>query len=92
MNFVKVNWDAAISNDQNATGVGVILRDHTGDVLASFCTYKPIAMEPTTAEAMADWYATEISKKMGVSYSILEGDAKEITQASQRDSMWRGSY
>jgi hypothetical protein len=49
-------------------------------------------MEPTTAEVMAAWYATEISKKMGVSYYILEGDAKEITHALQCDSLWRGIY
>jgi hypothetical protein len=60
---VKVNWDAAISTDLNLTGMGVILRDHMGEVLASFCTFKPIAMEPVSAEALAAWYATEISKK-----------------------------
>ena len=49
-------------------------------------------MEPTIAEAMTAWYATEINKKMGVSYCILEGDVKEITHAQQRDSLWRGSY
>ena len=92
MNYVKVNLDAAISKDQNVMGMGVIVRDHTDNVLACICIYKPTAIEPTTAEAMAAWYAIEISKKMGVSYCILEGDAKEITHALQRDSPWKGSY
>jgi ribonuclease HI len=92
MNFVKVNWDAAISKEHNITGVGVILRDHRGDVIASFCTHKPTAMEPASAEAMAAWYATEICKQMDARYIILEGDAKEITQALQCGSLWRGSY
>jgi hypothetical protein len=92
VNVVKVNWDASISTELNTMGVGVILTDHVGDVIASFCTYKPTVMEPTTAEALVAWYATEICRKLGVKESILEGDAKEVVQALQRVGIWRGSY
>ena len=63
VNVVKVNWDASISTELNSTGVGEILTDHVGDVIASFCTYKPTVMEPTAAEALLAWYATEICRK-----------------------------
>ena len=34
--FVKVNFDGAVFSDSNKSGVGVVIRDNNGDVLASF--------------------------------------------------------
>ena len=34
--FVKVNFDGAVFGDSNKSGVGVVIRDNNGDVLASF--------------------------------------------------------
>ncbi|XP_059436346.1 uncharacterized protein LOC132169309 [Corylus avellana] len=56
---VKVNWDASISKDLGMMGVGVILRNHDGEVIASFCTSKPRYLEPGSAEPVGAWHATE---------------------------------
>ena len=33
---MKVNFDGAVFGDSNKSGVGVVIRDNNGDVLASF--------------------------------------------------------
>ncbi|XP_059446444.1 uncharacterized protein LOC132177991 [Corylus avellana] len=91
-NVMKVNWDASVSRELNLTGVGVIVRNHEGTVQASFCTYKEVTMEPSSAESMAMWYEREVCRKLGAQNIILEGDALEVDHTLQRDSFWRGSY
>jgi hypothetical protein len=33
---VKLNWDAAINVEVQMMGLGIVARDHTGQVLAAF--------------------------------------------------------
>jgi hypothetical protein len=69
-------------------GIGVIGRNHLGQVLAAYCDTKPFV----TAEAWGAWRAVELSRTMGWRKVKLEGDALEIIQAFERNDTWRGSY
>ncbi|GLT73248.1 hypothetical protein SLA2020_451200 [Shorea laevis] len=37
--MAKVNWDAALDSQSKRMGVGMIIRDASGSVLASMCTF-----------------------------------------------------
>jgi hypothetical protein len=86
---VKVNWDAALDKDTKMMGVGVIVRDERGDVLATLCTTIPFVTDPTIAEAIAAWKAVELGCELGFQRVILEGDALEIVKAlRQAEPSW----
>jgi hypothetical protein len=42
--YVKVNWDASISKQQNKMGAGIAVRNHTGQVLVMACATKTSLM------------------------------------------------
>lgn len=52
-NQFKFNWDAAVNSRTNTTGLGVIIRDCKGNILASACYNKPSQYKPVIVEALA---------------------------------------
>jgi hypothetical protein len=83
MGVCKVNWDAAVDNHGRRIGIGAIVRDHNGVVLAMLSETVASIKDPATAEAMAARRGVELSKSMGIMKLILEGDALQIVQALQ---------
>jgi len=77
----KINWDAAISKEKDRMGVGVIIRDVTGRVLAARTKVTPHITEPATAEALAAWEAVVLARELGGSRILLEGDSSIIVSA-----------
>jgi len=58
--FFKVNWDAAVDEDNKNMSNGVIVKDSIGEVLATLLVPKDYITEPNNAEATAvlrtlDW-------------------------------------
>jgi ribonuclease HI len=85
----KLNWDAAIDKQGARMGVGVVARNHNGDVVGAMCMTKPHIVDPTTAEAVGAWQTVEFCRQMGFSEIIIEGDSIEVVQALRRgDSCW----
>lgn len=82
----KINWDASINTATGKMGVGVIIRDAEGLVLASLCSTLPSITNPTIAEAIAAWKAAELCHAMGLQRVILEGDALTIVQGLQQET------
>lgn len=62
----KINRDAVIDNSKKLMGVGMIVRDHEGKVLAPLYSLKQFIIDPTTAEAYAAWKAMKFSKDLGL--------------------------
>jgi hypothetical protein len=83
--FIKVNWDAALDQTRKRMGIGVIGRNHLGQVLAAYCDTKPFVKDPASAEAWGAWRAVELCRTMGWRKVQLEGDALEIIQAFKRN-------
>jgi hypothetical protein len=54
---IKINWDAAIDRSGDRMGVGVVARDHCGNVVGAMCYTRPSISEPATAEAVGAWTA-----------------------------------
>jgi hypothetical protein len=46
MGSVKANWDAAVDRERGKIGVGVVVRDHGGKVVAAFCCVLSAALDP----------------------------------------------
>jgi hypothetical protein len=62
---VKLNWDAAVKMEEQKMGLGIIARDHTGQVLAVSVASRLYITDPTTAEALAAWKMAEVCVSMG---------------------------
>lgn len=86
---VKANWDAAIDGNEKKVGIGVILRDSAGDILASLCQSYHCAVQPCVAEAHALRRAMEFCEELGFSNVSFEGDSQSIIQAiNSVDENW----
>lgn len=80
----KINWDAAIAKEALKMGVGVVIRDAEGGVVAAKVTTVPYIVEPKAAKTMAAWRAVEFGREMGASRVILEGDAQVLVVSALR--------
>ncbi|XP_059442059.1 uncharacterized protein LOC132174415 [Corylus avellana] len=49
----KVNWDTLVDNTRRRVGIGHIVRDYGGEVIAMLCETKDYVQDPATAEALA---------------------------------------
>lgn len=57
----KINWDAAISKETERMGVGVVIRDDIGRVLAARMKVILYITDPAAAEALAAWEAVVLA-------------------------------
>jgi hypothetical protein len=62
--------------------VGLIIRDHQGQVRATKCSYQQYLTDPATAEAFAARQGADFCRNLGFQSVWMEGDA----QASYRIS------
>jgi ribonuclease HI len=77
----KANWDVAINKAQGNVGVGVIIRDENGWIVAAMSRTRQGLLEPTTGEAFGAFQAARLITELGLQNIILEGDAKQIVDA-----------
>jgi hypothetical protein len=62
-------------------GVGVVVRDSAGGVLAMQCLTKESITSPSVAETIGAWAVVELALRMDLRCVIFEGDALEIINA-----------
>jgi ribonuclease HI len=74
----KVNYDAALFNDQLKTGVGVIIRDGQGLPIAALCKRFLSLHSVDDAEALAVCEALKFAMEIGISDAEFEGDSLTI--------------
>jgi ribonuclease HI len=77
----KVNWDAAVDTVNGRLGIGIIVRNHNGLVIAARSRTKMGCLEPVAVEALAAFQAIEFSIELGLQDIILEGDALQVVNA-----------
>jgi ribonuclease HI len=78
LGIIKVNWDASINTIKEWVGIGIVARDHYGNVLGAKSLTKKVVAVPKLAEAMAAYEAVIFCKDVGFYEIILEGDAKQV--------------
>ena len=62
----KVNWDAALGVQSGRMGLGVVIRDHMGRLVAARSLSRQGGLDPDAAEAMAALLATQTAHELGI--------------------------
>lgn len=75
---LKTNWDAALDVQNNKMGVGALIHDATGEVIAAMCSTVSFVNDPGIAEATTLWRTVSFCQALDIQRLHLEGDALEI--------------
>ncbi|XP_075640433.1 uncharacterized protein LOC142612203 [Castanea sativa] len=73
--FYKINFDAAVFHEDNIAGIGMIVRDSSGLVMASLSHNIPFQNSVEELESLAACRALEFALELGLDKAILEGDS-----------------
>ena len=84
--MVKINCDGATFRDQKKSGVGVVIRDDNGMVLALLSKQLPQLYSALEVEAMAASTALSFASQLGFHWAILESDSLTLATALRNDS------
>nr|POF04430.1 hypothetical protein CFP56_32043 [Quercus suber] len=77
----RANTEASIFGELNKSGVGVVIRDNNGVVLASCSEKMSQVYKAEETEALAAQKALMFAHELGFQRVILEGDALGLIQA-----------
>ena len=77
----KANFDAALFEELRCVGLGVVYRDHSGQVIAALSQRIGLPCTVEIAEALAARRAMEFARELSLFYVILEGDCLRVVQA-----------
>ena len=80
---LKVNYDGAVFREANEAGLGAVIRDSEGRVIASLAERIPLPQMVANVEAAVARRAILLAKDLRLSSIILEGDSEIITRALQ---------
>ncbi|XP_059446805.1 uncharacterized protein LOC132178381 [Corylus avellana] len=93
MGWAKANCDAAITRQHERMGLGVVVRDSWGNILAAKCVTQAGCLAPAAAKAMAFLLAIRLCHELCLPQVHFEGDAKAVIDAvnsKEKDSCWMG--
>ncbi|XP_042972892.1 uncharacterized protein LOC122304693 [Carya illinoinensis] len=79
--ILKVNWDAAWKTKEDRSGIGVVIRDSSGEVLASLCCPRTKVQDAMVAEIYALWRAMKLCAELNFRKVQFEGDALAVVNA-----------
>ena len=79
--WILAHWDVTIDRSLRRLGLGVILRDNAGNLIAAKCLTRRGHVEPAAAEAMAALEATQLCRDMGYEQIHFMRDAKTVVDA-----------
>ncbi|KAI8549830.1 hypothetical protein RHMOL_Rhmol06G0055900 [Rhododendron molle] len=78
---VKINVDGAVCRKKGIVGVGLVARDHKGQILGMASIPSMGLLSPRSVEAMGFREALVFAANSGLSHIIIEGDSLEVVQA-----------
>ncbi|KAL5577770.1 hypothetical protein UlMin_019469 [Ulmus minor] len=89
MGTIKVNTDAAWCNQKKKFGLGAVIRDSAGSVLASVATpvYAPVTV--AVAEGWALERGATLARQLGFSAVSLESDCLEVIKALVKQTKFK---
>ena len=85
----KLNFDAAIFQDGEASGFGVVIRNNGGEVMAALSARGPAVSDSEEAEVLACRKALEFAADSGFTELILEGDNSVVMNAISSSRMFQ---
>ena len=93
-NILKLNVDAAVNSKDQKTGLGTIVRDAEGKILAVGIKQAQFRERVSLAEAEAILWGLQVAKQVSSSSLILESNWKEVvellnnTKGSRTEIYW----
>lgn len=81
MNRYKINVDGAVFKSQKTAGVGVVVWDCCGQVIAALSKKINAPLGPLETEAKAVEAGVQFAKDIGIQDCIIEGDSLTIYNA-----------
>uniref|UniRef100_A0A7N2MVZ4 RNase H type-1 domain-containing protein n=1 Tax=Quercus lobata TaxID=97700 RepID=A0A7N2MVZ4_QUELO len=88
----KINFDGAVLTDEDRAGIGVIIRDSQGMVMASMSHNITLPISVVELKTLAAAKALEFSIDLGFVSAIFEGDSKIVMKALMDDSPSLASF
>ena len=71
---------------ENQAGIGVVIRDSMGQVMASLAQQIPLPSTAIEVEALASRWAMELALEIGLNKGVLEGDSLILMNALKTNS------
>lgn len=78
---IKLNVDGAIDRRSGIVGVGIVARNHLGQILGASSIPFPGLLSPRVAKALGFREALVLAANKGLADIIIEGDSIQIVQA-----------
>ena len=78
--YFKVNVDAATNSEKQISGLGAVIRDENGNVIAAAIKVSRFYGEAAYAEAEAIDWGLQIANRASLSSLVVESDAQEVVQ------------
>ena len=76
-----MNFDGAVFREENSAGVGVIIRNADGQIIAFMVEKVPLPNSVAALEAVATVKALYFAAELGISSIVLEGDSEIVIKA-----------
>ena len=83
VDFVKINVDGAVFPNENKSGIGVVIRNHEGQVLASKSLKLHQVYSPGLIEAIVVYSGIILALDIGFPKVVVEGDSKVVMMVLQ---------
>ena len=91
-NYFKANFDGAVFNSSNSAGIGVIIRDSNGEVIAAMSERIRLPTTVTEVEILACRRAVIFAIEVGIQDIIFEGDSLTVIRAINSGNANEASY
>lgn len=76
-----MNYDATLVHKESRMGIGVVITDYQGEVLALLFIYKHYLSDPLVVELQALWQAMKLCAELRIFNLLFGGDALSVVKA-----------
>ncbi|KAL0009466.1 hypothetical protein SO802_010968 [Lithocarpus litseifolius] len=90
--WLKANFDGAIFQDRNEAGIGIIIRNDHGLVMAALTQVIPLPTSVEIVEVLAARRALIFAYELGFNRIILEGDSEIAIRAMNSENFSAASF
>ena len=84
--LLKTNFDGAVFEDLGVVGIGAVVRNSLGEVLAALFEISPLPSSIVALETIAARRAVLFIRELGFSGTIFEGDSKMAISTIKKQS------
>lgn len=79
--YYRANFDFAVFKNNNAAGLGVVIRDSCCEIMGAMSVRVPLPQTVTEVEVLACRHAVSFAIELGLHEVIFDGDSAVVIQA-----------